>query len=159
AAAMALGAWRVGHGTMSLEALIIVLMAGTEIFRPLRDLRTVLHQGLTGHAAASGIVSLLETPEAGPAPPTKPIAAVLRPRIEFQDVRFAYPGGRRPAHQGLSFVIEPGEHVGIVGPSGSGKSSIVRLLLRLYDPQAGSVRIDGQDLRALDPAALRRMVA
>ncbi|HEY1935539.1 MAG TPA: ABC transporter ATP-binding protein [Acetobacteraceae bacterium] len=160
AAAMALGAWRVGNGAMSLTALLIVLMAGTEIFRPLRDLRTVLHQGLNGQAAASGIITLLATPEDSPAPPPKPIAATtIRPRIEFQDVRFAYPGGRRAAHRGVSFVIEPGEHVGVVGPSGSGKSSIVRLLLRLYDPQSGSVRIDGQDLRALDPAALRGMVA
>ena len=160
AAAMALGAWRVTHGTMSLEALLIVLMAGTEIFRPLRDLRSVLHQGLTGQAAATGILGLLETPEIAPAAPAKPIpATTLRPRIEFQDVRFAYPGGRRAAHQGVSFTVEPGEHVGIVGPSGSGKSSVVRLLLRLYDPQSGSVRIDGQDLRMLDPEALRRMIA
>jgi ATP-binding cassette subfamily C protein CydCD len=160
ALAMALGAWRVSHGDMSLTALLIVLMAGTEIFRPLRDLRTVLHQGLNGQAAAHGILALLATPDAAPAVSPRPIStASLRPRIEFQDVRFAYPGGRRAAHQGLSFVIEQGEHVGIVGPSGSGKSSIVRLLLRLYDPQSGSVRIDGQDLRALDPEALRRMVA
>ncbi|HVC61799.1 MAG TPA: ABC transporter ATP-binding protein [Acetobacteraceae bacterium] len=160
ALAVTLGAWRVSHGEMSLVALLIVLMAGTEVFRPLRDLRTVLHQGLNGQAAAHGILSLLATPETAPAVPPRPVPTVgLRPRIEFQDVRFAYPGGRRAAHQGLSFVVEPGEHVGIVGPSGSGKSSIVRLLLRLYDPQAGSVRIDGQDLRALDPEALRRMVA
>jgi ATP-binding cassette subfamily C protein CydCD len=160
ALALVLGAWRVSHGEMSLTALLIVLMAGTEIFRPLRDLRTVLHQGLNGQAAAHGILTLLATPEAAPALPARPIStSLLRPRIEFQDVRFAYPGGRRAAHRGLSFVIEPGERVGIVGPSGSGKSSIVRLLLRLYDPQGGSVRIDGQDLRALDPEALRRMVA
>jgi len=160
ALAMALAAWRVEHGAMSLEALLIVLMAGTEIFRPLRDLRTVLHQGMNGQAAAAGILGLLQTPENAPAAPAKPIApSHLRPRIEFQDVRFAYPGGRRAAHRGLSFTVEPGEHVGIVGPSGSGKSSVVRLLLRLYDPQSGSVRIDGQDLRALDPATLRGMVA
>ena len=160
ALALALGAWRVSHGDMSLTALLIVLMAGTEIFRPLRDLRTVLHQGLNGQAAAHGILTLLATPEAAPPIPPRPISTgLLRPRIEFQDVRFAYPGGRRAAHRGLSFVIEPGERVGIVGPSGSGKSSIVRLLLRLYDPQGGSVRIDGQDLRALDPEALRRMIA
>ena len=160
AAAMALGAWRVSQGDMSLTALLIVLMAGTEIFRPLRDLRTVLHQGLNGQAAAHGILTLLAAPESAPAAPTCAIPTVtLRPRIEFQNVRFAYPGGRGPAHQGLSFVVEPGERVGIVGPSGSGKSSIVRLLLRLYDPQSGSVRIDGQDLRALDPDALRRMIA
>ena len=72
---------------------------------------------------------------------------------------FAYPGGRRAAHQGLSFSIAAGERVGIVGPSGSGKSTIVRLLLRLHDPQSGAVRIGGHDLRALDPDAVRRMIA
>ena len=160
AAAMALGAWRVQSGAMSLEALLIVLMAGTEIFRPLRDLRTVLHQGLTGRAAADGILTLLDTPETAPVAPARPIPATnLRPRIEFQDVRFAYPGGRRAAHHGLSFAVEPGERVAVVGPSGSGKSSIVKLLLRLYDPQSGSIRIDGQDLRALDPEAVRAMIA
>src|SRR5580698_10375583 len=61
AAALALGAYRVRHGEMSLEALLIVLMAGTEIFRPLRELRTVLHQGLHGQAAAVGINALLDT--------------------------------------------------------------------------------------------------
>ncbi len=66
AAALALGAWRVRHGEMSLEALLIVLMAGTEIFRPLRDLRGVLHQGLNGQAAATGINALLDTPVTAP---------------------------------------------------------------------------------------------
>ena len=74
-------------------------------------------------------------------------------------MQFAYPGGRRAAHQGLSFSIAAGERVGVVGPSGSGKSTIVRLLLRLHDPQSGAVRIGGQDLRALDPDAVRRMIA
>jgi ATP-binding cassette subfamily C protein CydCD len=160
ALAMALGAWRVSQGEMSLTALLIVLMAGTEIFRPLRDLRTVLHQGLNGQSAAHGILALLDTPESAPAAPPRSIpTTALRPRIEFQEVRFAYPGGRRAAHQALSFAVEPGERVGIVGPSGAGKSSIVRLLLRLYDPQSGSVRIDGQDLRVLQPDALRQMIA
>jgi len=66
AGALALGAYRVRHGEMSLEALLIVLMAGTEIFRPLRELRTVLHQGLTGQAAAAGINALLATTGAIP---------------------------------------------------------------------------------------------
>ncbi len=170
AAALALGAYRVRHGEMSLEALLIVLMAGTEIFRPLRDLRTVLHQGLTGQAAAAGINALLDEPVTAPGasiviaaqrdsliPPRGLTAAA--PSIAFDNVRFAYPGGRRPAHQGLSFTIAAGERVGVVGPSGSGKSTIVRLLLRLHDPQSGAVRIGGQDLRALDPEAVRRMIA
>jgi ATP-binding cassette subfamily C protein CydCD len=156
AAALALGAYRVRHGEMSIEALLIVLMAGTEIFRPLRDLRAVLHQGLNGQAAANGINALLgaQAPEA-----TGTRSEPLTPDIEFDSVAFAYPGGRRTAHTGLSFRIRAGERVGIVGPSGSGKSTIVRLLSRLYEPQAGTIRIGGRDLRDLDPAQLRGMIA
>ena len=163
AAALALGAYRVRHGEMSLEALLIVLMAGTEIFRPLRELRTVLHQGLTGQAAAAGINALLNTPITAPAAPVLDAGTTARESsdtsIAFDAVSFAYPGGRRAAHQALSFNIAAGERVGIVGPSGSGKSTIVRLLLRLHDPQGGAIRIGGQDIRALDPEAVRRMIA
>jgi ATP-binding cassette subfamily C protein CydCD len=145
---------------MSLTALLIVLMAGTEIFRPLRDLRTVLHSGLNGQSAANGINALLDTPVTAPTAPAHPQSiAGIRPEIEFDTVGFAYPGGRRPAHTGLSFTIAAGERVGVVGPSGSGKSSIVRLLLRLFDPQSGVIRIGGHDLRSFDPDAVRSMIA
>ena len=157
AVALAYGAYRVNHGDMSLEALLIVLMAGTEIFRPLRDLRGVLHAGLNGESAAAGINALLDTPIVAPSGAQS--AAALTPSIAFDDVGFAYPGGRRAAHRGLSFDIKAGERVGVVGPSGSGKSSIVQLLLRLHDPQTGAVRIGGQDLRTLDPDAIRSMIA
>jgi ABC-type multidrug transport system fused ATPase/permease subunit len=164
AAALALGAWRVQHGEMTLTALLIVLMAGTEIFRPLRDLRTVLHQGMTGQSAAAGIHALMGASVTAPmspvhsAPHSAP-AQVLTPTIAFANVTFAYPGGRRAAHEGLSFAIAAGERVGIVGPSGSGKSSIVRLLLRFYDAQSGAVQIGGRDVRTLDPDTVRRMIA
>jgi ATP-binding cassette subfamily B protein len=157
AAALVYGAYRVNAGEMSLEALLIVLMAGTEIFRPLRDLRGVLHAGLNGESAAAGINTLLETPIAAPSGPNR--AQNLTPSIAFDDLGFAYPGGRRAAHKNLSFEIKAGERVGVVGPSGSGKSSIVRLLLRLHDPQTGAVRIGGQDLRTLDPDSIRSMIA
>src|SRR5579862_4767230 len=161
AAALALGVWRVSHGLMTIEALLIVLMCGTEVFRPLRDLRAVLHQGLTGQSAAAGIHALLAAePLVPPAPAAPgPAAPALLPTIEFDDVHFAYPGGRGPAHDGLSFQVAAGEKIGIVGPSGSGKSSVARLLLRLFDPQTGAVRVGGHDLRALDPEALRREIA
>ncbi|HZS83318.1 MAG TPA: ABC transporter ATP-binding protein [Stellaceae bacterium] len=194
AAALALGAWRVEQGAMSIAALLVVLMAGTEVFRPLRDLRAVLHQGMVGQSAASAIHALLEARSAlprhvpspreedesdGEPPPASPVRearrnagaaltrmresetahAVLTPEIEFADVRFVYPGGRRAAHDGLSFSIGAGERVGIVGPSGSGKSSIARLLLRLHDPSSGCIRIAGRDVRELDPEAVRRMIA
>jgi ATP-binding cassette subfamily B protein len=159
AVALVLGAWQVSHGTMSLAALLIVLMAGTEIFRPLRDLRTVLHQGMLGQSAAAGIHALLEAtpslpPQTGNVKPLR-----LTPTIAFEDVQFAYPGGRGPAHRGLSFSVAAGERVGIVGASGAGKSSIVRLLLRQFDPQAGAIRLGGIDLRTLDPQVLHDSIA
>src|SRR5229473_3024226 len=161
AAALSLAAWRVSQGLMSIEALLIVLMAGTEVFRPLRDLRMVLHQGMVGQSASAGINALLAAeplvPEQSPKLPGT--SRPLVPTIAFEDVYFAYPGGRGAAHDGLSFTVAAGEKIGIVGPSGSGKSSVARLLLRLFDPQRGNVRIGGHDLRTLDPEVLRRMIA
>jgi ATP-binding cassette subfamily C protein CydCD len=159
AAALVLGAWQVTHGSMSLAALLIVLMAGTEIFRPLRDLRTVLHQGMLGQSASVGIHALLEAvpslpPQTGTVKPPR-----LTPTIDFDDVQFAYPGGRGPAHRGLRFAVAAGERVGIVGASGAGKSSIVRLLLRQHDPQAGAIRLGGIDLRQLDQQVLHDSIA
>ena len=160
ALALALGAYRVTHGLMSLESLLIVLMAGTEIFRPLRDLRVVLHQGMVGQSAAEGIHALLGADESAPSGGATTVAAAGGPpQISFEQVRFAYPGGRGAALDGLTFALAPGERVGVVGPSGAGKSSIVRLLLRLYDPQAGRVRIGAQDLRELDPEQIRGQIA
>jgi ATP-binding cassette, subfamily B, bacterial len=161
AAALALGVWRVSHGLMSIQALLIVLMAGTEVFRPLRDLRMVLHQGMVGQSAAAGINALLAAePLVPPHPANAPQVRVpLLPTIAFEDVHFAYPGGRGAAHDRLSFTVAAGEKIGIVGPSGSGKSSVARLLLRLFDPQQGRVLIGGRDLKALDAEAVRRMIA
>ncbi len=160
AAALALAAWRVSQGEMSIEALLIVLMAGTEVFRPLRDLRMVLHQGMLGQSAAAGVNALLAAEPLVPAGSATARAAVaLLPTIAFEDVSFAYPGGRGAAHDGLSFAVAAGEKIGIVGPSGSGKSSVARLLLRLFDPQQGTIRIGGCDLRTLDPETARGMIA
>ena len=145
------GAFRVHAGAMSLAELLVVLMMGIEVFRPQRDLRALLHQGLVGSAAAEGVLSLLagrpivEYSAAG----DSPRGEELSPTVEFEAVGFTYPGARRSAHRGLDFRIEAGERVGFVGASGAGKTSIVRLLLRLYDPDAGTVRIGGRDLREL----------
>ncbi|MBO0710354.1 MAG: ABC transporter ATP-binding protein [Acetobacteraceae bacterium] len=158
ALALALGAWRVSQGEMNITALLVVLMAGTEIFRPLRDLRGILHQGLLGRSAAASVDALLDADPTLPPSGGRPAEALI-PAIAFENVRFAYQGSRRPAHAGLSFSVAPGEHVGIVGASGAGKSSIVRLLLRTYDPQAGTIRLGGEDISSLDPDSLRARIA
>ena len=160
AAALGLGVWRVAQGEMSIKALLIVLMAGTEMFRPLRDLRSVLHQGMVGQSAAAGITALLEAEPLGARRPrSAPRTCRWSRRSRSTTVCFAYPGGRGPAHDSLSFAVAAGEKIGIVGPSGSGKSSVARLLLRLFDPQSGSVRIGGHDLRSLDPETVRAQIA
>ncbi|AUT48642.1 thiol reductant ABC exporter subunit CydC [Achromobacter sp. AONIH1] len=159
ALALTLGAWRVAAGDMSVEALLIVLMAGTEIFRPLRDLRSVLHQGMLGQSAAASIHMLMDArPLTPPLSADRATPATLAPTIEFDNVAFAYTP-ERPAHQGLSFRIAAGERVGVVGPSGAGKSTIVRLLLRECVPQSGTVRVGGHDLNQLDADTLLSQIA
>lgn len=161
ALALTLGAWRVAAGDMSVEALLIVLMAGTEIFRPLRDLRSVLHRGMLGQSAAVSIHALMDAQPLTPAPDTRAAGAAparLAPTIEFDEVAFSYTPERR-AHQGLAFSIAAGERVGIVGPSGAGKSTIVRLLLRECVPQSGSIRVGGHDVNTLDTQTLLSHIA
>ncbi|RYF51707.1 MAG: ABC transporter, partial [Comamonadaceae bacterium] len=113
ALALVLGAWRVMQGEMSVEALLIVLMAGTEIFRPLRDLRSVLHKGMLGQSAAHNVHALMDAEVSVPRAGHEP-AKDLTPTIEFDAVSFSYPGGRM-AHNGLSFKVAAGERVGVVG--------------------------------------------
>jgi ATP-binding cassette, subfamily B, bacterial len=160
AAALALGAWRVETGQMSLTALLVILMLGIEVFRPLRDLRVVLHNGMLGISAAGGIMQILEAePLVRDREMSLCDAASLAPAVGFEGVTFSYPGGRRAAHDGLSFAVAAGERVGIVGPSGAGKSTIARLILRFYDPERGRVTIGGRDLRDLTLDQLRGLIA
>jgi len=160
AAALGLGAWRVHAGQMDLPALVMVLMLGVEVFRPVRELRVVLHQGMLGLSAAKGILGLLEAEPAvrAPAAPA-PLSGPPAPTVEFHDVTFQYPGGRGPVHAGLRFRVAAGERVAIVGGSGAGKSTIARLLLRFADPVAGRVTVGGHDARDLSLAELRAQIA
>ncbi len=111
--------------------------------------------------AMERLVELLETKPSivAPAEPLSPPERSLR-EIAFESVAFAYPA--RPQTQALrrfDLRIAPGERVALVGPSGAGKSTVFALLLRYYDPQAGAIRIDGVELRSMDPQRLRRLVA
>jgi len=159
AAALAVGAFRVESGAMELTALLIILLLGVEIFRPMRELRTVLHQGMVGRSAALGIYQLLDDEPAVNDVEPAPLTGPLSPAVAFDRVRFRYPGGRRDVHHQLDFELAPGDRVGIVGPSGGGKSSIVRLLLRFYDPDDGSISIGGHDLRRLSFGQIRSMIS
>jgi ATP-binding cassette subfamily C protein LapB len=82
----------------------------------------------------------------------------LRGALEFKVVTFTYPGQKLPALSRVSFAIRPGERVGLIGRIGSGKTTIEKLVLGLYEPEQGAVLVDGADLRQVDPADLRRNI-
>ncbi|MDQ6830174.1 MAG: ABC transporter ATP-binding protein/permease [Gemmatimonadota bacterium] len=92
-----------------------------------------------------------------PAEPRE-LPSTLAGGIEFDDVAFTYPGGTAPAVEGLSLKIRNGELIALVGENGAGKSTLIRLLLRFYDVDRGSVKVGGVDLRDLDPEALRSRI-
>ena len=158
AATLALGAYRVVDGEMTLSALIMVLMMGVEVFRPLRDMRALMHNGMLAEASAQSIFHMLDAKPAIRGRPQGPRTESLSPAIGFRGVSFAYPNTRRYVHDGLSFDVSAGERVAFVGPSGAGKSSIVRLLLRFYDPTRGAVEIGGRDLRVLGLGEIRSLI-
>jgi ATP-binding cassette subfamily B protein len=110
--------------------------------------------------ATERLIEILEMkPDIMPPASPKPMPAPARGEVRFEDVTFHYPS--RPhtaALKGLSLHIQPGEHVALVGPSGAGKTTVFQLLLRFYDPQAGAVRIDGMDLRDVDPRDARARI-
>ncbi|MFD2262295.1 ABC transporter transmembrane domain-containing protein [Lacibacterium aquatile] len=111
--------------------------------------------------ASERIVELLTTVPAIEAPASPAILSQpAKGEVAFEGVDFAYPTRPdRPSLHDLSFKLKAGERVALVGPSGAGKTTVIQLLLRFYDPQRGVVRFDGHDLRTLDPEALRRPIA
>jgi len=150
AAALGLGAYRVQNGDMEIGTLLIVLMAGIEVFRPQRDLRAMLHNGMLGLSAAKGIFAVLDArPLVERSDDPVQVEDSLEPRLALEGVTFSYPGAATPTLNQLDLVVEPGERVGVVGSSGAGKSTIVKLVLRMHDPDAGQVTLGGQDLRNL----------
>jgi ATP-binding cassette subfamily B protein len=97
-------------------------------------------------------------PQSTATPPIAEPRTASEPAIAFESVTFTYPTREQPALEAVSFAVAQGETVALVGPSGAGKSTVFQLLLRFRDPQAGTVRMDGIDLRALEPAALRARI-
>ena len=150
AAALTLGAYRVQAGDMEMATLLIILMIGIEVFRPQRDLRALLHNGMMGLSAAQGIFKVFDT-EPQVCEPNEPtnLQQPLEPRISFNDVTFQYPAATEATLHKLNINVEPGERIGIVGSSGSGKSTIAKLLLRFYDPTNGHITLGGHDLQDL----------
>jgi subfamily B ATP-binding cassette protein MsbA len=150
--------WRAGHGGMNIGALVAFIGAlamESQALRQIANLTTVMGEGLT--AARRLFAAMDITPEVDDTPGAVALTQPAR-EIRFDDVRFAY-GDNAPALGGVSLTVARGETVALVGPSGAGKSTIFQLAQRFYDPQEGSIRLDGVELREADPAAIRARIA
>jgi ATP-binding cassette subfamily C protein CydCD len=160
--ALGWGALRVSQGELALSTLLVVLMLGVEVFRPLRELSRLYHRGMIAMSAAKGIFALMDTLPAVQEPSESTVSRMsiqsFTPVIEFERVSFGYP--KRPhVLKAISLLVEPGQRLGLVGPSGAGKSTLIWLLLRFFDPQQGRILLGGHDIRTLPLDVLRRHIA
>jgi ATP-binding cassette subfamily B protein len=156
AAVLGVGAFRVATGTISAGVLTAFLLYLGLFFAPVQQLSQVFDGYQQAAVGLRRIRELLNTPISVPAPGADAVAVPerLRGEVELRDVSFSYPGSATPALTGVSLHIAPGETVALVGATGAGKSTVVKLLARFYDPTAGTVLIDRVDVRRFDPAAL-----
>jgi len=152
------GARFVLRGAMTLGDLVIFLAYLRTAFRPAKDFAKYTGRLAKASAAGERVVDLLDrTPDVRDLPGAVP-APPLRGHVRFEGVSFAYDPGHA-ALEAIDCTVEPGQHVALVGPSGSGKSTFASLILRLYDPTAGRVLIDGRDLREYTLASLRTQIS
>jgi ATP-binding cassette, subfamily B, multidrug efflux pump len=144
-----LGAYRVDSGEMPIGNLVAFLQYIMIVLFSV--MMAVFMFVQVPRAAVSGdrIREVLDT-EATIADPATPAVPPRRGQVEFRDVEFRYPGAEEPVLTGISFTAEPGRTTAIVGSTGSGKSTLINLIPRLYDVTGGAVRIDGVDVRELD---------
>ncbi len=158
AAVMVVGGWQILHGAVTIGALVAFLQYGERFFRPIRDLSEKYNVLQSAFAGAERVFNILDEPLAIE-PPAQPKAlGRVSGDIEFKDVNFSYVDGV-PVLRDLSFKINPGETVALVGATGAGKSTVLQLLGRHYDIQEGQILIDGKELRTVDPRELRGQMA
>jgi ATP-binding cassette subfamily B multidrug efflux pump len=164
AVVLALGGWMVLGSAMGLGTLTTFILYSQRLFDPLRQLAERFTQIQGGLTAVERIGELLEQPiEIAELPSSERTAAAIQSGSErasagevvFENVSFAYRDDD-PILTNLSFRIGPGEHVALVGPTGSGKTTVIRLLCRLYEPQQGRILLDGVDIRQLPIPTLRQ---
>jgi ATP-binding cassette subfamily B multidrug efflux pump len=150
-----LGGGQALAGAVSLGALIAFLQYAQRFYQPLSDLSEKYNILQGAMASSERIFRLLDTPATIASPPDGYAPRRLRGGVEFDDVRFSYRPGE-PVLKGVSFRVQPGETLAIVGHTGAGKSTLASLLLRFYDVDSGAVRVDGMDVREWSLPVLRR---
>ena len=149
------GAFRVSSGATESSVIVAFLQYFTQILMAMLGITRIFVMCSKGLASANRVADVLTLPEDLQVTPAEEAPAEAAPHIEFRNVSFSYTGVGKNIDD-LSFRLEHGQTLGILGPTGSGKSTILNLLLRLYDADEGQVLIDGQDIRTIEPEALRK---
>ncbi|QNG39344.1 ABC transporter ATP-binding protein [Geodermatophilaceae bacterium NBWT11] len=150
AAVLVVGAARLSSGTITAGVLVAFLLYVGTFFSPVQSLSQVFDSYQQAAVGLRRLRDLLRTPTSTPAAADPRPVGRLRGEVRLDGVTFAYAGADTPALRDVSLTIAPGETVALVGETGAGKSTVVKLIARFYDPTAGSVRVDGEDLRELD---------
>ncbi|HMD43929.1 MAG TPA: ABC transporter ATP-binding protein [Candidatus Acidoferrum sp.] len=144
-------------GAMTAGALTVFLSYLSKFFKPVQDLAKMTNAIAQAAVGVERVRNILEADTVIPERPNALVPEAIKGEIEFEHVAFAYVEDS-PVLKDVSFHIQPGQMVGVVGPTGGGKSTIVSLIPRFYDPSAGAVKIDGKDVRDYQHLALRNHI-
>jgi len=150
------GVYLIGDKTLTMGALVAVNMLAGRAMAPAGQIVGLLMQYQGARTALAGLEKIMAQPVERPGDAKFVERRDLEGAIEFRNVAFHYPNRKENALDGVSFKIKPGEKVALIGRVGSGKSTIQRLAMGLFQPTGGAVLVDGIDLRQVDPADLRR---
>lgn len=154
-----MGMYLVRDGYLTMGGLIACVILSGRALAPVGSIANLLVRYHHASGALRTLDNLMSKPVDRPALQQYLSREDLKGAIAFDKVRFSYPGIKREILNEVSFKIEPGEKVGIIGRIGSGKSTIARLMMGLYEPDSGTILADGTDMRQIDPAELRRHYA
>lgn len=152
------GVYLISAGWLTQGGLIACVILSGRAMAPLSQVASLLTRLNQTNESLKHLDDLMKKPVERPAGKHFITMPNFRGHVEFRDVVFNYPQQTTPAVNHLSFTIEPGERVGVIGAVGSGKTTIERLLLNLYEPNNGSIQIDGTDVRQINPGDLRRNI-
>ncbi|WP_041794127.1 type I secretion system permease/ATPase [Micavibrio aeruginosavorus] len=158
AAVVIVGVYQIVEGNITMGALIASVILSGRAMAPLAQVAGLLTRLSQSKQALIQLDDLMKRPVERPAGKHFISMPSIKGDVEFRDVVFKYPGQTIPALNHVSFTINPGDRIGVIGAVGSGKTTLERLLLNLYQPDSGSVQIDGTDVRQIDPGDLRRSV-
>ena len=157
-AIVVVGVFMISDKTITMGALIATTMLAGRALSPMASVAGLLLKYQQSRISLESLHKIMDTPSERPLDKTFHHVAELQGFIEFQNVSFAYPNQQGKALDNVSFSIRPGERVAILGKIGSGKSTVGRMMMGLYEPTEGTILLDGIDSRQIDPADIRRHV-